>query len=562
MVGSGEVAAVGGLHGGDHAQLGEAPDDLVGDGLDVFDPVSDGGGLLPNGAGPLPDGAGPLPKRCGPLVRRLLDRVERVPDGGVADRVGGGRHPGPVQLLDDVGVVRRIGPEGVGGLAVAVRPLQPGGAVVDRAVHEQLDAVHPPEPTAQALLLDQRAQPVRVHAGLAPGGDPQAQRQLTGLVQLGVEVEAVAVGVHRVATGETGGGHGAQRGGEAFAALGAGGLRGGALDQLAGGVLQQESGGVAVRVADHLGGLVEGARAVHAGQFQGARARQHRVGVEELEQCRDAVQDGAERGGLHRAVAEDVRVQAPGVQPGAGSESADLDGEGGPDGVQVGAAGEVEAVGEFGAADRVQVAVHQAGGDHGALEVDHRGRGVGEFADRAVVAERGDPAVHDREGGLRQEAAGGGVEQAGGEEDGGGTQFGSSAGAGWGSWGVWGIGGSRASRARRACRGIRWGQDCSGAGAGAGAVSGSSAGLNVPSDRPSSRSAVAAANRVTEDGWLRSLVLAWPARPSITTRIRTTVSTGSSVRNSPCSTPEAMTPLSRPRQPFSCSSTRSRRTGR
>lgn len=152
MVGPGEVAAVGGLHGRDDAELGEAVQGVVGHRLDVLDPV---------------------PDRAAPGGECLLDGVQGVPYGSVTDGVGGGGNPGAVELADDPGVGIGVGPEGVRGLAVTVRVFQPGGAVVDGAVHEELDAFGAPEPAARALLPDERAQGVGAGAGLAPGSDPQ-----------------------------------------------------------------------------------------------------------------------------------------------------------------------------------------------------------------------------------------------------------------------------------------------------------------------------------------------------------------------------------------------------
>lgn len=233
-----------------------------------------------------------------------------------------------------------------------------------------------------------------------------------------------------MAARQTGRGHGAQRGREAVAALGVGGLRRGALDEFAGRVLQEEACRPALLVADDLGGLVEGPRSVDAGEFEGAGAGQRGVGVEELEQGRYAVQYGGECGGRDRVVAERVRVQAPSEEPGAGLEVSHLAGEGLAKRGEVGTGRQVEAVGEFGAGRGVEVAVGQSGGDDGALEVEDGGGGVGERADLAVVAQGGDPAVGDGQGGGRQDVAGHRVEQTGREEDQGGAHCSSRGGRG------------------------------------------------------------------------------------------------------------------------------------
>ncbi len=241
---------------------------------------------------------------------------------------------------------------------------------------------------ARTLLPDQLPYRVRVRTGLAPGGDPQPQRQIARRVQFGVEGEAVPVRVHGVAAGEPGGGHRAQGGCQPVAALLTGGPGRGPLDEFAGGVLQQQPGRPPRRVAHHLGGLVERPGAVHPRQLQRARARQHRVGVEELEQGRYAVEHGGEGGGLHRRVAEGVRVRphACSHAPGASRRTSPASASRTP-------ARSVQP-------DRSSPCVSSAPetgwrcpstrpGDHRALEVDHRGRGVGQRPDLPVAAQRG-----------------------------------------------------------------------------------------------------------------------------------------------------------------------------
>ncbi len=265
------------------------------------------------------------------------------------------------------------------------------------------------------LLPDQFVQRVGVGAGLAPGGDAQPEGEFACRVEFGEEVETFAV--HDVTAGQTGGRHTAQRGGEAVAAPGAGGLRGGALDEVAGGGLQQQPGGPALGVADDLGGLVEGARPVAPGQFECAGADQHGVGVEHLEQRRHPVQDGGEGCGLDGSVAEDVGVQSPAVQPLPGGETAHLAGEGLAERAEIGAARQVESAGQFGAVHRVEVPVDQARGDHGSLQVDDGGARTGQGADAGVVTEGVYPPVGGGQRALREEGAGRRVEQAGGEQD-------------------------------------------------------------------------------------------------------------------------------------------------
>lgn len=60
------------------------------------------------------------------------------------------------------------------------------------------------------------------------------------------------------------------------------------------------------------------------------------MGVEEVDQGRDAVEDGAEVGGGDRPVAEGVGVEAPAAQPGAGFEAGGGLGEDGADGADGG----------------------------------------------------------------------------------------------------------------------------------------------------------------------------------------------------------------------------------
>src|SRR5690606_5378690 len=251
--------------------------------------------------------------------------------------------------------------------------------------------------------------------GAAPGGDAQPLGERALGLQAGVDLQPFAV--HDVRAGQSGGGHPLQHGGGLGAELGGGGRRRGGLHQGAGGLLQQQAGGAAVVVADHLGGLREVAGAVDAGQFQGAPAGQHRVHVEEVQGGGDAVQDRPDRVGADRLVAEGVGVQAPAAQPGAGGQVPDAGGERRAHRLQVGAAGQVDAPGALGAGERVAVPVDQAGGDHRALHIDHGGRRAGQGADPAVVAEVADPPVRGGQGGVRQEPAGSGVEQAGGEQD-------------------------------------------------------------------------------------------------------------------------------------------------
>ena len=117
VVGAGVVGGVAGLHGGDDAQFGEARYLVRGQCLDVLDPV-------PDGAASRDD---------------LSQGVQDVLDGGVADGVGGGLDSGLGQDPDRLGIVVRVLPVGVRGLAVAVGLVQPGRAAVDGAVDEQLD---------------------------------------------------------------------------------------------------------------------------------------------------------------------------------------------------------------------------------------------------------------------------------------------------------------------------------------------------------------------------------------------------------------------------------------
>ncbi len=270
MVGPGELAAVRGLHGRDDAERGEAPHGVVRDRLDVLDAVSH------------------RPPVRGPC---LLHGVQDMPYRRVADGVRGGGHAGRVQFGDHLGEACRVRPEGVGGLAVAVGAFQPGGAVVDRAVHEQLHPGHPPQPAARPLEPDQVRHSLRIGARLAPGRHPQPQRQRVLVLQRGEGRQGCAVGVHRVATGQPGRGHGVQHLAGPGPQLVLGGPGCDRLGQFAGGVLQQQSGGPVVGVAHDLRGLLETARPVDPGQLERPWAGQQRVPVEQVDQGWYAVQD-------------------------------------------------------------------------------------------------------------------------------------------------------------------------------------------------------------------------------------------------------------------------------
>ena len=111
--------------------------------------------------------------RWGPDGRRgdPVERVQDVPDGGVADGVGGGRDARRGQLPHGAGVRGRVRPEAVGGLAQRVGLFEPRGAVVDGAVDHELDAADRPSASAAALQIGERGQPVGVDARHAPRGE-------------------------------------------------------------------------------------------------------------------------------------------------------------------------------------------------------------------------------------------------------------------------------------------------------------------------------------------------------------------------------------------------------
>jgi hypothetical protein len=99
------------------------------------------------------------------VLERLDDMTHRcVPDG-----MGGRLDAGGGQRLHCFGVRRGVAPERIGSCAMAVGVLQPSGATLDGAVHEELHRLDRP-PTAATPL--EREHLLHVGARHAPGCDP------------------------------------------------------------------------------------------------------------------------------------------------------------------------------------------------------------------------------------------------------------------------------------------------------------------------------------------------------------------------------------------------------
>ena len=147
--------------------------------------------------------------------------------------------------------------------------------------------------------------------------------------------------------------------------------------ELNGSSLQQQPRGPAAAVADHFRRLIELPRAGDSRQFKGPRTGQCGMPVEEADEARQPGDDVVNQLAMDSGGTEHIGVQSPAPHPvprGCGcrfgaQQCAHLG--------KVCGAGQVAAAGQLQPENRMDMAVHQAGGQHCGTEVDDlRGRPV------------------------------------------------------------------------------------------------------------------------------------------------------------------------------------------
>ncbi len=381
------------LQTGHHVEAGEPGQQVVRDGFEVLDPVR---------------------RARGPAG--LLEDVEGEAHGAVADGVGGGGDAAFGEEADGGAVGVGVAPERLAVLAVDVGVLEPGGAVVGRAVEHELHPVDVPAAAAQALEPGDPLPHVGGGVGGHQRGAAHPQRQLALLLQVPEHLLGGLPEVEGVQSGEA-------AAGEAFelrADVGGGGVERdfGVVgeDQVHGLEFEHVAGRAAVPVDHDGGGVGERLAAGEAGEFDGAGADHERVGVAGQQGYGASGEVLGEEGPVRFAV-EHVDVEVEAGDPLLGGTTGGGVGEAGEDLGEGGGAGQVDAAaGGDRTPDGVGVGVDEAGQDRGIRELVDRGGGAAERGEELGGADGGDPAGGDGDalrgpvvGAVVGAGAGGGV---------------------------------------------------------------------------------------------------------------------------------------------------------
>lgn len=341
-------------------------------------------------------------------------------DARVADGVRRGRDPSAVELGERFAVLLRIEPERLRRLPEAVGLVQPGRAVVDRAVDHELHA--PDDPTAPVQPL-QSCEPVDLldgGAGLEPGRHPKPDRQVARLLDGPQELDGVGRQVLHLPGREAGAGHPHEDLGEAVDALVEGELRNERLDQRHRLQLEQVPGGPARRVGDDPRTVREPLVAAASGDLEGPGRRQRCVRIEQADERRTTGGDVVEHAIGDLATLERAGVEAPPEEPVPVAEGLELRaqailhlGEGA-------AAGEVGATRERQPEHRVDVAVDEPGEDGRTGQLVDRRAVADEALEVGAVADGHHPSVRDGDpvGALQGEQPVGHRDDPAAEEDG------------------------------------------------------------------------------------------------------------------------------------------------